>query len=131
MSANLDSLLLEVNAQAINTVELMAILNMDNVIATMVSSGSTEPAGLVEPIKVLTVFHVNAISVSLLIQAETVFNQASSLFVIKIRDMMLVLRPVFVRLVPNMLEEDVSKSHLALPTHNITVLHVSAIQASN
>lgn len=44
---------------------------------------------------------------------------------------MLLLRPVFVYLVLNTLEENVSKSHLAQPTHTTTVSLVFVTLASN
>lgn len=109
----------------------MVTLNTVNATATLDTSGSTESADLVEPIKVSMVSHANATLASLLMLVETVFNLTSNLPATKTKDTTQLLKLAFVFLVLNMLEENVFSSQLVPPTLTITVSPVSAMLASN
>jgi hypothetical protein len=109
----------------------MVILNMANATATLDTSGLTESADLAEQIKVSMAFHVNAILGSLLMPLEIVSNLTSNLLAIKTKDMMQLLKPVFVFPALNMSEENVFNSQLAQLTLTIIVSLVSATLASN
>jgi len=109
----------------------MVSLSMVNATATLDTSGSMEHADLVELIKVSMEFHVNAILDSLLMLVEIVFNPTSNLSAIKMKDMTLLLRLVFVYLALNTLEVNVFKFPIALLMHITTVFLVFATLVSN
>jgi hypothetical protein len=109
----------------------MVILNTDNATVILATSGSMEPAGLVEPIKVSMEFHVNAILDSLLMLVEIVFNPTSNLTATKMKDMTLLLRLVFVFRALSMLEENVFRFPLALQMLITTASPVFATLDSN